>query len=114
MNNKTGEIWKTQATDGAEYSVVILKDHGVVFCNVCSFIQILGNPYDPEVGTVAGVLALCDLVSVSGFFFDLRRFGCGGAFSLCGGVAYDFFTIGDQPDVFCKGENDHLKEGKEL
>ena len=22
---------------------------------------------------------------------ELRRFGCGGAFSLCGGVAYDFF-----------------------
>lgn len=30
MNNKTGEIWKTQATDGAEYSVVILKDHGAI------------------------------------------------------------------------------------
>lgn len=30
MNNKTGEIWKTQATDGTEYSVVILKDHGAI------------------------------------------------------------------------------------
>ena len=30
MNNKTGEVWKTQATDGAEYSVVILKDHGPI------------------------------------------------------------------------------------
>lgn len=28
MRDKTGEVWKSQSSDGGEYSVVIVKDHG--------------------------------------------------------------------------------------
>lgn len=30
MSDKTGEVWKMQASDGVEYSVIILKDHGAI------------------------------------------------------------------------------------
>ena len=27
-DKETGEVWKSQSSDGGEYSVVIVKDHG--------------------------------------------------------------------------------------
>lgn len=57
MNNKTGEIWKTQATDGTEYSVVILKDHGAIISALRLKDERTGND---DVEVVAGAKMYAD------------------------------------------------------